>query len=557
MGSVTTTTGVSRSLLNSGSRHIRLTKHGLSRSLDRNFTTLRGVPFKTQLRCSLHPYNLRKLDSSGYDLDPRPKKLLGSANIPFNSKRGLTTQQTSEGQPEGTNSSKTDVPRAELLQDWEPVNSSPIGLIDPDRPVRYLNRHYLRDACECSHCVNPDSGQKKFSTCDVPVELPIEKVTKIADGGLEIVWKDDFLTRDNHVSQYSSDTIAYKRIPIPRHRPKLWDKRMLKKDRLTLDYDQWLAGKDEFLSGLRVLRTHGILFLRNVPPSEESVVSIANQIGNLQETFYGRTWDVRSKPNAENIAYTSSFLGLHQDLLYMQSPPRIQLLHCLENTCEGGESLFTDGLRAACLMKLGPERLYRSLLNRRLKYHYTKHSHHYEYQRPVIEENRHTGFQAFWSPPFQASVQTVCGKRQGGSVYNTWLEAATRFRQLLEDDMWMYEYKMQPGECVLFDNLRVLHGRKQFDTGSGSRWLKGAYIAHDVFISKIRVLAQQLKTSDTEHNIQTQTQNFDAHYDIWGEERAKGTLIQWGPVGTGGHKRAQGHERPMEAPGSTTFSDSS
>jgi len=57
------------------------------------------------------------------------------------------------------------------------------------------------------------------------------------------------------------------------------------------------------------------LFLRNVPDSEKSVEEIAGRIGTLKDTFYGRTWDVKSKPKAKNIAYTQSFLGLHMDLL--------------------------------------------------------------------------------------------------------------------------------------------------------------------------------------------------------------------------------------------------
>ena len=45
--------------------------------------------------------------------------------------------------------------------------------------------------------------------------------------------------------------------------------------------------------------------------------------------------------------------------------------------------------------------------------------------------------------------------------------------------------KMKPGECVLFDNMRVMHGRNQFDVGGGSRWLRGAYIAREDLVSRV------------------------------------------------------------------------
>ena len=53
--------------------------------------------------------------------------------------------------------------------------------------------------------------------------------------------------------------------------------------------------------------------------------------------------------------------------------------------------------------------------------------------------------------------------------------------------------KLGPGECVVFDNLRVLHGRTgySYDPASGDggvRNYKGAYIDWDELISKINVL---------------------------------------------------------------------
>ncbi|OTB06203.1 hypothetical protein M426DRAFT_31080, partial [Hypoxylon sp. CI-4A] len=353
-----------------------------------------------------------------------------------------------------------------------------------------LDRHWLRDACECSQCVDPDSGQKNFGTCDVPTELPIQEISRTEDGGLQVVWKNDFLSSGDHVSRYSDVVFqSPRRIVLDLPTRTLWDKATLERDRLTIDYDEWISGKDGFLSGLHRLHTHGIIFLRNVPSSEESVVSIANQIGNLQETFYGRTWDVRSKPSAENVAYTSSFLGLHQDLLYVRDSPRIQILHCIENTCEGGDSMFSDGVRAGHLMKLGPQHVFDNMTKRLIRYKYDKNGHHYQNTHPVLNEDLNV---VHWSPPFQALRQRVSKSEKGSTYYRKWLRTATKFRQLLEEEHWMYRYKMKPGECVLFDNKRVLHGRQAFDAAGGSRWLKGAYIAGDVFRSKLSTLSEQL-----------------------------------------------------------------
>ncbi|KAI4859195.1 Clavaminate synthase-like protein [Hypoxylon rubiginosum] len=482
---------IPRSLLNAETLHAYSGTGALSRGLGHTSATVpRGISipliFQRGIKFHLH----RRQGVPDGDLVPNPRLRSRPNQIASVSKRRLASRAE-----EGTNiyddfTTGTSSPSIQL------VNDTTIHLGYPDQEATVvLDRHWLRDACECDICVDPDSGQKNFGTCDVPTELPIEEISSTDNGGLEVVWGKDFLTSGNHVSRYSASTIQTRlqrslqpdAICLPTLT--LWDKPIFERDHLMVDYNDWMSGEQGFLSGLHRLHTHGLLFLRNVPKSEQSVISIANQMGNLQETFYGRTWDVRHKPNAENVAYTSSFLGLHQDLLYLRDTPRIQLLHCLENTCEGGESMFSDGARAGHLIKFGSPNLFDYLLNKRVRYHYRKHGHHYEMKHPVLSEN--PGL-IFWSPPFQASIQQF-GKTEGDSrSYRKWLAAATAFRRLLEEEQWMYEYKMRPGECVIFDNLRVLHGRKKFNTASGSRWLKGAYVADDVFRSKLAVLRPQL-----------------------------------------------------------------
>lgn len=492
---------------------------GLSRGLGQSSAAApRGpsIPFVFQRGIKFYLHSRQRLATGNVSVSKfRPR--VRSDQIASGNKRGLASQAELRADAYDDLTTSTGNPLIQLAND----TTIHLGYPGQEKPV-VLDRHWLRDACECDICVDPDSGQKNFGTCDVPAEIPIEEISRTEDGGLEIVWGNDFLTPGNHVSRYSAATIQTRaqralqpdEIRLPTRT--LWDKPIFERDHLMLDYEEWMAGGQGFLSGLHRLHTHGLLFLRNVPKSEESVVSIANQMGNLQETFYGRTWDVRSKPKAENVAYTSSFLGLHQDLLYLRDTPRIQLLHCLENTCEGGESMFSDGARAGHLIKVGSPNHFDYLINKRLRYHYKKHGHHYEMKHPVLSEN--PGI-IFWSPPFQAPTQQF-EKTEGGSrSHRKWLAAASAFRRLLEEDQWMYEYKMRPGECMIFDNLRVLHGRKQFNTASGSRWLKGAYVADDVFRSKLAVLGPQLMAlgEGDEAPLEYQAKRLQDKYNVRGE----------------------------------------
>ncbi|KAI1395388.1 Clavaminate synthase-like protein [Hypoxylon fuscum] len=510
------TAAISRSLLNSKSLHVRSSICTLGRGLGRTSTTITEgefTPFGFQrgIKSYLHHSRQHNTVKPGHVL--RHKEQLGLSQIASSNRRGLASQ--------------TEVGVAGYSDITEGTSNPSVTLVDDERiqlgdakgKTIVLDRHWLRDACECDICVDPDSGQKKFGTCDVPTKLPIPEISRSEDGGLEVVWGDDFLTSGNHASRYSAPKVAswfdgVARYPLPTLT--LWDKAAFEQDNIKIDFNEWMAGEQGFLSGLHRLRTHGLVFLKNVPQSEESVVSIANQIGNLQETFYGRTWDVRSKPKAENIAYTNSFLSLHQDLMYLRDPPRIQLLHCLENTCEGGESIFSDGIRAGHLIKNGPEKWFSVLSQRYVRYRYEKHGHYYQRSQLVLPKGLND---VFWSPPFQASEQYLHKTKKGSNWYRLWLEAATKFRQLVEEEQWMYQYKMQPGECVIFDNLRVLHGRKEFDNASGSRWLKGTYISNDVFRSKLAMLSKQLLAlgEGNERGLDAQAKMLQEKYGIWKE----------------------------------------
>ncbi|KAI0471716.1 hypothetical protein GGR56DRAFT_667600 [Xylariaceae sp. FL0804] len=363
-------------------------------------------------------------------------------------------------------------------------------------PVK-VHKSWLRDACTCSECVDPSSGQKTFSTADIPAKLQIRKACWAEDGSLEVEWDSDFRTGDIHVSRYPpSDFKPFELSLAPQGRP--WRRADIEARQPFFSYDEFMARDDSFASAMRELHWSGLIFLRGVPLEEQAVESIAEKVGGLQETFYGKTWDVVSKPDAENVAYTNSYLGLHQDLLYMQNPPRIQLLHCLKNSCDGGDSFFSDGFRAAMELESSMPISFASLSRRDVTFHYQKGEHSFAKQHPILKARRkgkpsfakqhlilkartHEVDLIHWSPPFQRPQQPLTGHRD----YEIWLRGIKAFKSILEHPDAVFEYRMQPGDCVLFDNLRVLHGRRHFDTSAGERWLKGAYVDTDSYLSAL------------------------------------------------------------------------
>lgn len=361
-----------------------------------------------------------------------------------------------------------------------------------DDPIE-LPYLWLRDICSCAHCVSESSGQKRFATCDIDARPSLVSCREVEHGALELVWADDFMSRsrdggeNTHTSVLPLDLLQRLLVDgvipkLPHPRRTIWDRATLNDEALAsraVSWGDWMQGGPAFARALFDLAQWGLIIVKGVPEDKAAVSQIAEKIGPLQSTFYGLTWDVISKPDAENVAYTNEFLCLHQDLMYWHDPPKIQLLHCLANECHGGDSLFSDGFRAAAEFKLQRTQQWSILQRMPVTFHYARNGNFYHQQRHVIESGGDVlPKSVHWAPPFQGQFPPLVrgSYSKGSPLLSEWRDAARAFRDSLEAPQNMVQYRLQAGDCVLFDNQRILHGRTQFDTSSGRRHLHGTYV---------------------------------------------------------------------------------
>ena len=418
--------------------------------------------------------------------------------------------------------------------------------VEIDGATRALAPILLRDLCACSQCVDSSTRQKQFYTPDIPANIEAKTVSTDA-GSISITWANDLPGYDDkHVTNIPLEVLnrmlltgkpEMERPHLPRS---LWDSATFAKETVDYEYAAYMTDDEVLLSAVKQLHTHGLLFVRNVPEDEESVVRLAERIGPLKTTFYGKTWDVRSVPDAKNVAYTSQNLGFHMDLMYMEQPPHLQLLHCIRSSSSGGASLFSDSFKAVQEIAQTNIDHFQTLAEVPVSYHYDHPGENYYHQsRTVIEEKPIRGRAApihswsraleaqkempdmqwiqnlnmmdfvssvAWSPPFQGPFRLKSDPRNGSGSPNAaltskaysstvfrWHEAAANFNKLIHREDHIHERMMKPGECVIFDNRRVLHARRAFDVGDigMERWLKGGYIDKDPYMSKLKILRER------------------------------------------------------------------
>ncbi|GIJ89160.1 hypothetical protein Asppvi_008090 [Aspergillus pseudoviridinutans] len=362
-----------------------------------------------------------------------------------------------------------------------------------DGEIKGYRYMLLRDACKCNLCVDEHSKQRKFRTTDIsPLIRPRD--VKWDGKELQIKWSSDIEGwGPDHVSKYNEATFKESRANPPKsdtgklRRRFFWDKKMMEDIQHWVSYEDYMNDEKAFMKAMRLLSLTGIIFVKDIPDSREMVEKIATRMGPLRNTFYGPTWDVRSVPQAKNVAYTNVSLGFHMDLMYMNEPPGFQLLHCLENSCDGGESLFVDSFRAVDLVRYRSPEAFEALSKLHLNYEYNHKEHVYNNSWPVLEtesvDSKKRIVRVNYSPPFQAPMVL------DDDIHAHWTEyrrALAMFASIIERDNLVFQLKLNPGECVIFENRRVLHARNKFNTEQGKRWLAGAYVDEDAVLSTFR-----------------------------------------------------------------------
>jgi gamma-butyrobetaine dioxygenase len=268
----------------------------------------------------------------------------------------------------------------------------------------------------------------------------------------------------------------------------------------TISYDEVMHTEKGLFQWLCHLHSDGLSLITNVPDAENEVTKVASRVATPSHSFlYGGIFDVKAKGETSiNIAYTSEFLELHQDLVYYESPPGIQILHCLQfdSAVTGGESGFLDVHAVAEKMKqLHPE-AFRVLCQVPATFEKKdlarENPAFMRYQRPHISVNsRDEVIAVYWAPPFEGVLSVP------SEDVDNYYQAYELFKELIQQSQQEHgvKFKLEEGEMVAFNQRRLLHGREQF-TGEGIRHLQGAYLNIDEFASQYRVLQQKFSNAD-------------------------------------------------------------
>lgn len=279
--------------------------------------------------------------------------------------------------------------------------------------------------------------------------------------------------------------------------PKLWENKTSAEFEWC-EFDD-LQDDERRLKFLLQIRDYGIGLINGLDPVPEKVRELAAYIGPIRRTHFGELFDVRSVPDNQqgtraNIGATASNAqALHTDESWRHSTPGHSLFHCLKPDPDGGgASVYTDGIAAAGRLRRNNIRAFDLLCHVPIRWTAERNDNEYFRTRARAIALDQDGIVR----GVRIADRTLPPLDLPEDMIEPAYEALAAFRRELYDERHTYKRVLQPGECVVFDNQRVLHTRRSFDPQSGERWLQQVSVDREEFQNTFRTLAVKCGRDD-------------------------------------------------------------
>jgi gamma-butyrobetaine dioxygenase len=354
---------------------------------------------------------------------------------------------------------------------------------------------WLRDNCACAECVDPGSGQKLKDITEIPDALLVA-AAEVAGDSVVVTYAPD-----RHRSMFSRSWLAEHALDADgdgdgdgrtEDQKELWLPADL--DRPEGSWPRYLADPKDRARCLDAVLRRGFVLLHGVPAEAGLVLEVAASFGFVRETNYGRLFDVRVEPSPGNLAYTARPIRPHTDNPYRDPVPTVQLLHCLRAAAkgdaeadkgDGGDTGLVDGFAAARDLRARDAEAFEVLTRTAVPFGYRDHGTDLRASQPLIQLSPRGRIRAV-----RFNNRSTRPLRLPYAEVTAFYAAYRRWAALLAQPERRLNLRLAPGDCLIFDNTRILHARTAFSV-SGRRHLQGCYADLDGLASTLAVLRRE------------------------------------------------------------------
>ena len=344
---------------------------------------------------------------------------------------------------------------------------------------------WLRDNALDGETRAPGNGQRLITLADIPEGLSITDAGTHDDGitATFASGKEQYFYPGTWLREHAYDLVQAQNPGWLADATQTWDSAL--SSRLpTGDFDTISSNRAALGDWLGKVRQFGFATLTGGPVESGALCQVADLFGHIRETNYGKWFEVRTEVNPTNLAYTGLGLQAHTDNPYRDPVPTMQILYCLENSAEGGDSIVVDGFRAAQQLQTSSPHSFDLLAKYCARFEYTGSAGvRLQARRPMIE-----------LAPDGELIGVRFNNRSAAPITDVpyddmaaYYDAYRRFSDIIDDPALGVRFKLAPGECFIVDNTRVMHARTGY-SGTGTRWLQGCYPDKDGLLSTLAAI---------------------------------------------------------------------
>lgn len=353
---------------------------------------------------------------------------------------------------------------------------------------------WLRDNCQCPECWHPTTRSRLLRMKQLdPNVKPVNM--QFTEDNVSISWSDGHQSVYDatwlNERQFTEKGIA-KRLKRNWIQPKYWGSELQEKVP-SVDFNQFMTDDYALHDWLCSMEETGLHFIKGAH-GENDLRQIASRVAFLRNHNYGEVFQVMSKPDPNNLAFTNATLGLHTDNPYYYYVPGVQMLHCLKQSgTEGGDNVFADGFNAAYQMKEEQPEHFETLSQLPVDFYDVGKEGNYDYflrtRKPTVNiDDDGQIYQINYNHQVRDTELNLPVEK-----VTAFYQAMKAYDELLYHPRNAVQYKLKPGEVACFHNYRVLHGRLGYKmTEGGERWLNGGFLDWDEMHSMRRVLQTRL-----------------------------------------------------------------
>ena len=338
-----------------------------------------------------------------------------------------------------------------------------VRIIDSDRTFDFHLR-WLRHNCDLDR--HPSTGEKMSDSAELPDVLAVTELS-LDDQVVRVRWAFDQRVSRFPVGWLREHAYAIDRAAVPPP-PSLV---------AALELDGCAGPAATIDRILERVALHGAALVRRHTASPEAETEhwiAAFKARGLRtiSTHFGRIEDLRTdnttNANIDQLGYTDAPIDLHTDQPFLDSPPRYQLLQSIRAADHGGDSILADARAGIAYLASLDRDAAQRLRTTPVRFHRKQKGFERVVVSPIVVE-RDGQFQ------IRSSYFTAAPYHLPFDEMESWYRAHDRFVRILRDPRHQYRFRLAPGDTLIYDNHRMLHGRTAF---RGPRWVRGVYFDH-------------------------------------------------------------------------------